>query len=158
MITNLRDAKSNLSQLVQLAADGEEIVITVRGRPTARLTSVAPKRTQDHQREAWASELQAAAEAARDGPSKATPQPFWDALREQRALSMANAIYWDTSALLKLYAPEPDSGDYLRLLIQQPEDLAICFLHRVELYFALRGKESRGGDSDWFVAATFRTV
>jgi hypothetical protein len=32
----------------------------------------------------------------------------------------------------------------MRLLIQQPEDLAISFLHRVELYFALRGKESRG--------------
>ena len=57
---------------------------------------------------------------------------------------MANAIYWDTSALVKLYAPESDSSDYLRLLIQQPEDLAISFLHRVELYFALRGKESRG--------------
>ena len=38
----------------------------------------------------------------------------------------------------------PDSSDYLRLLIQQPEDLAISFLHRTELYFALRGKESRG--------------
>lgn len=57
---------------------------------------------------------------------------------------MANAIYWDTSALIKLYAPEPDSSDYLRLLIQQPEDLAISFLHRIELYFALRGKELRG--------------
>ncbi len=57
---------------------------------------------------------------------------------------MANAVYWDTSALLKLYAPGSDSGDYLRLLIQQPEDLAISFLHRVELYFALCGKESRG--------------
>lgn len=57
---------------------------------------------------------------------------------------MANAIYWDTSALIKLYAPEPDSRDYLRLLIQQTEDVAISFLHRVELYFALCGKESRG--------------
>lgn len=57
---------------------------------------------------------------------------------------MANAIYWDTSALLKLYAPEADSSDYLRLLIQQPEDVAISFLHRVELYFALGGEESRG--------------
>jgi len=57
---------------------------------------------------------------------------------------MANAVYWDTSALLKLYAPEPDSSDYLRLLNEQPEDLAISFLHRVELYFALCGKESRG--------------
>jgi predicted nucleic acid-binding protein len=57
---------------------------------------------------------------------------------------MANAIYWDTSALLKLYAPEPDSNAYLRLLIQQSEDLAISFLHQVELYSALGGKESRG--------------
>lgn len=57
---------------------------------------------------------------------------------------MANAIYWDTSALIKLYASEPDSGDYLRLFLQQPEDLAISFLHRVELYFAFCGKESRG--------------
>ena len=57
---------------------------------------------------------------------------------------MANAVYWDTSAVLKLYAPEPDSSDYLRLLIRQPEDVAISFLHRIELYFALGGKESRG--------------
>lgn len=57
---------------------------------------------------------------------------------------MANAIYWDTSALLKLYAPEPDSSDYFRLLIQQREDVAISFVHRVELYFALAGKELRG--------------
>jgi predicted nucleic acid-binding protein len=57
---------------------------------------------------------------------------------------MVNAIYWDTSALIKLYAPEPDSSDYLRLLIRQGEHLAISFLHHVELYFALCGKESRG--------------
>jgi predicted nucleic acid-binding protein len=57
---------------------------------------------------------------------------------------MTDAVYWDTSALLKLYAPEPDSSEYLRLLLQQPEDLAISFLHRVELCFALSGKESRG--------------
>ena len=57
---------------------------------------------------------------------------------------MANAVYWDTSALIKLYAPEPDSSDYVRLLIQQPEDVAISFLHRVELYFAFCGKETRG--------------
>ena len=57
---------------------------------------------------------------------------------------MTDAVYWDTSALLKLYAPEADSSDYFRLLIAQPEDIAICFLHRVELYYALVGKQSRG--------------
>jgi len=84
VITNLREAKSKLSQLVQLAADGEEILITVRGRPTARLTGVVPKEAHDHEREAWAAELSAAAEAARVGPRKATSQQFWNELREER--------------------------------------------------------------------------
>lgn len=83
MITNLREAKSHLGQLVQRAAAGEEIVITVRGRPTARLTCV-PKDAQDREREAWAAELSAAAEAARVGRRKSTPQGFWDELREER--------------------------------------------------------------------------
>jgi prevent-host-death family protein len=84
MITNLRDAKSNLSQLVQLAADGEEIVITVRGRPMARLTGIRSKQAQDLGREGWAAELSTAADAARNGPHKATSQRFWDELREER--------------------------------------------------------------------------
>ncbi len=84
MITNLREAKSNLSRLVQLAADGEDVVITVRGRPMARLTCAVPKPAQNHQREAWAAELSAAAEAARVGPRAATSQRFWDELRQER--------------------------------------------------------------------------
>jgi prevent-host-death family protein len=84
MITNLREAKSNLSELVQRAAEGEEIVITVRGRPTARLTCVIPKETQDIARTEWAGELSTAAEAARVGPHKSTSQQFWDELREER--------------------------------------------------------------------------
>jgi prevent-host-death family protein len=84
MITNLREAKSNLSQLVQLASEGEEIVITVRGRPTARLTCVVPREAQDIARKKWADELSAAAEAARVGQRKSTKQQFWDELREER--------------------------------------------------------------------------
>lgn len=57
---------------------------------------------------------------------------------------MAAAIYWDTSALLKLYAPEADSSDYRRLLISRPEPVAISSLHMVELYYALIAKEVRG--------------
>lgn len=84
MITNLREAKSNLSQLVQLAADGEDVVITVRGQPMARLTSAVPMGTRNHPRDAWAAELSAAAKAARVGPLAATPQRFWDELRQER--------------------------------------------------------------------------
>jgi prevent-host-death family protein len=41
---NLYEAKTNLSQLVERAARGEEIVIAKAGRPLARLVPVA-KRT-----------------------------------------------------------------------------------------------------------------
>ena len=85
MITNLRKAKSNLSQMVQLAAEGEEIVITVRGRPAARLTCVIPKEAQGFARTEWANELSAAAEAASVGPHRSTSQEFWDELREERS-------------------------------------------------------------------------
>jgi len=57
---------------------------------------------------------------------------------------MPAAIYWDTSALLKLYAPEPDSEHFRSLLRAQSVPVAISFLHRVELNFALAAKELRG--------------
>jgi prevent-host-death family protein len=84
MIINLREAKSKLSQLVQRVAEGEEIVITVRGRPMARLTSVVPKETRASSREEWVAELLAAAESARTDPQKSTSQEFWDELRREQ--------------------------------------------------------------------------
>jgi len=57
---------------------------------------------------------------------------------------MSAAIYWDTSALLKLYAPEQDSAHFRSLLRAQTVPVAISFLHRVELNFALAAKELRG--------------
>lgn len=54
------------------------------------------------------------------------------------------AVYWDTSALLKLYAAEADSSAYTRQFVAQHEDIAVGFLHRVEMHYALRGKEARG--------------
>lgn len=57
---------------------------------------------------------------------------------------MTAAVYWDTSAVLKLYAPEADSQRYRQLLIAQAGPLAVSKLHDVELFYALRGKELRG--------------
>lgn len=57
---------------------------------------------------------------------------------------MSGLLYWDTSALLKLYAPEPDSPAYRKLLKSRTEQPVTAFLHRVELFFALRHKEDRG--------------
>lgn len=41
MIVTLRESKARLSQLVQLASGGEEVLITVHGKPRARLVAVA---------------------------------------------------------------------------------------------------------------------
>jgi prevent-host-death family protein len=41
MIATLRESKTKLSELVQLASGGEEVLITVRGSPRARLLPVA---------------------------------------------------------------------------------------------------------------------
>ena len=37
MIKTLKESKAKLSELVELASQGEEVVITVRGKPKARL-------------------------------------------------------------------------------------------------------------------------
>ncbi len=56
---------------------------------------------------------------------------------------MSAALYWDTSALLKLYAQELDSSAYRQMLIARKEHPVVSFLHRVELFYALRHKEAR---------------
>jgi prevent-host-death family protein len=42
MIATLRESKARISELVRRAARGEEVVITVRGKPEARLCPMAP--------------------------------------------------------------------------------------------------------------------
>ena len=84
MVTNLREAKSQLSKLVQMACDGEEIVITVRGEPTVRMTSIRQVETKLPNHEEWASELAASAEAVRLNSPQNTLQEHWDDLREDR--------------------------------------------------------------------------
>jgi prevent-host-death family protein len=57
MIATLRETKSKLSQLVGRAARGEEVIITVHGRPKARLTPMPRQSAAD--RSAWLAELRA---------------------------------------------------------------------------------------------------
>jgi len=84
MITNLREAKAHLSLLVQRAAGGEEVIITVHGKPAARLTGVASPVASAGDARAWMSELAIEAEAARCGELRSTPQEVWDGLRAER--------------------------------------------------------------------------
>jgi prevent-host-death family protein len=56
MTTTLREAKARLSEMVKRASRGEEVVITVRGRETAKLVPV-PKRSKGFDKEKWLKEL-----------------------------------------------------------------------------------------------------
>ena len=84
MITNLREAKAQLSMLVQRAAAGEEIIITVHGRPTARMTAVTTPAGSSADARQWMHELALEAEAARCGELRGTTQEQWDDLRAER--------------------------------------------------------------------------
>ena len=62
---------------------------------------------------------------------------------------MANAIYRDTSALIKLDASEADSSDYLRLLVRQSEDIAArhaVLSGRIAFANTVGGETSECGD------------
>lgn len=83
MIAKLRDAKEQLSDLVKRAAGGEEIIITVRGQPMARLSAAKPATGSDGNG-AWAQELAKNAKFARRGSLRTTPQSAWDELRGER--------------------------------------------------------------------------
>jgi prevent-host-death family protein len=54
MIATLKESKARLSELVRLAGAGEDVLITVRGKPQARLSAVrSPKSGND----SWMDEL-----------------------------------------------------------------------------------------------------
>ena len=57
MIVNLRESKARLSELVETASRGEDILITVRGKIRARLTRASEAEASDMGR--WAEELTA---------------------------------------------------------------------------------------------------
>ena len=84
MISSLRDAKAKLSELVQKAAEGEEVVITVRGEPTVRLSAIKRGDLSDENRGHWIEEALEAAQEACVDPDAVTSQASWDELRADR--------------------------------------------------------------------------
>lgn len=63
MIISLREGKAKLSALVEMAAHGEEVVITVRGKARARLCPMAPEAdTRKTKRGRWVTQLREASE------------------------------------------------------------------------------------------------
>jgi prevent-host-death family protein len=83
MITSVRESKARLSELVNRAVAGEEVLITVRGRPTARIVAMkgAPEKKSKPQ---WVSELRRLRRNRSGNPKAISSQPIIDELREER--------------------------------------------------------------------------
>ena len=84
MITTLRDGKTKLSELVDRASKGEDVLITVRGKIKARLTKAeGPGTASDNAK--WAQELRELREsvATRRKPRLSVEQ-ILDEIREDR--------------------------------------------------------------------------
>ena len=56
-VLNLYDAKTHLSQLVERAASGEEIIIAKAGKPMAKLTALSEENLGKRQSGVWKGEL-----------------------------------------------------------------------------------------------------
>jgi len=78
MIASLRESKTRLSEFVQLASGGEEILITVRGKLKARLLPVEKPLSSNAQ---WMRELASLRASVK---SKRVDSNVWDEVREDR--------------------------------------------------------------------------
>ena len=56
MTATLRETKAKLSEMVKLASRGEEIIITVHGKQTAKLVGL-PRRSKKLDKKRWLAEL-----------------------------------------------------------------------------------------------------
>jgi prevent-host-death family protein len=83
MIVNVRESKAKLSELIARAAGGEEVLITVRGEPKAKLVSVQPARARNDCKK-WASELRKWQQAAPRKNKANTSREIIDELRAER--------------------------------------------------------------------------
>ena len=83
MIVTLKESKARLSEFVSKAANGEEIVITVHGKPRARLAAIssagAPKMA------GWVRQLCALQQACGTGSQSTNGAAVLRDLREERA-------------------------------------------------------------------------
>lgn len=82
MITTLRDGKAHLSELVERASHGEDVLITVRGKVKAKLTR-AEVTFDAKDRKAWIRELRAI-QRKYTVNSKTSSEKIFSELREDR--------------------------------------------------------------------------
>jgi prevent-host-death family protein len=81
MIKTLRESKARLSELVELASRGQDVLISVRGKVKAKITSAA-LRPSSGDRDAWIKELRV---LQREAATRKAKLKVDDILQETRA-------------------------------------------------------------------------
>src|SRR2546425_5268139 len=102
MTTTLSQSQADLPRLVELASQGEDVLITVEGKPKARLIRAESSNghpLSEQELQTWLAELADLRARLSTGKTMPTAEQLIAENREDRARAMQ---YWDTSTLLKL--------------------------------------------------------
>jgi len=83
MTATLRETKAKLSEMVKLASQGEEVVITVHGKQMAKLVGL-PKRAKNLDKKKWLAELARLRRKYSSGRVTMTAQEIQDEDRADR--------------------------------------------------------------------------
>ena len=83
MTATLQQIQSDWARLIELARQGEEVVITDGGRPIAKLTGV-PEARQPANRHAWLAKLARLRASTATGKNTPTTEEILEDLREER--------------------------------------------------------------------------
>ncbi|MGH7958847.1 MAG: type II toxin-antitoxin system Phd/YefM family antitoxin [Opitutaceae bacterium] len=84
MVVTLKESKARLSELVARAEEGEEIVITVRGKAKARLSAARSATLNEDKKAKWLADLAALRARGRTGRRGPTSDEILDAQRAPR--------------------------------------------------------------------------
>ncbi|MEO7299685.1 MAG: type II toxin-antitoxin system prevent-host-death family antitoxin [Verrucomicrobiota bacterium] len=88
MVATLSKSQADLPRLVELASQGEDVVITVEGKPKARLTRaetvVRPRELSEDEREQWLAELAELRRSVSTGKHGLTVDQILDEDRDDR--------------------------------------------------------------------------
>jgi prevent-host-death family protein len=83
MTATLRETKAKLSEMVRLASEGEEVVITVHGKEVAKLIGL-PKRPKKLDKKKWLAKLAQLRKQTSTGRIGITAQEIQDEIRADR--------------------------------------------------------------------------
>jgi prevent-host-death family protein len=83
MVATLEETKAKLSQMVKLAASGEEIFITVRGKQMAKLVGI-PEPATKFDKKKWLAKLARLRRKCSTGRATLTAQEIQDEHRAER--------------------------------------------------------------------------